>query len=40
MIEIQKQPNFKKKSVAQFKMANVKKTCEIKGGGQEVVVMV
>ena len=29
-----------KKSVALFKMASVKKSCEVKGGGQEMAVMV
>jgi len=29
-----------KKDVALFKMASVKKYCEIKGGGQEMAVMV
>ena len=29
-----------KKGVALFKMASVKKICEIKGGGQEMAVMI
>ena len=29
-----------KKGAALFKMASVKKNCEIKGGGQEMAVMV
>jgi len=29
-----------KKGVALFKMACVKKSCEIKGGGQEMAVMI
>ena len=39
VISTQKQPGCKK-GEALFKMASVKKSCEIKGGGQEMAVMV
>ena len=36
---LKKQTNCKN-DAALFKMANVKRSCEIKGGGQEMAVMV